>query len=311
MFLRPLRLALVAAVAFAGLPAEAQAKLKTVASFSILGDMVARVGGDRVEITTLVGPNADSHVYEPKPADAKLVAESAVLFVNGLGFEGWMTRLVEASGYKGPVVVVSEGVKPREMEEEEGHGHGHDDHGHEHDGHATDPHAWQDLNNGILYVGNIAAGLCKADPDGCETYRKNAEAYQAELKTLDQEVHDRIAAVPADRRKVITSHDAFGYFGAAYGIEFIAPIGISTDAEASAADVAKLIEQIRETGITALFVENMSDPRLIEQIARETGVKPGGELYADALSAPGEGAETYIDMFRHNVGLLATAMAGS
>ena len=310
MFRRPLRIALIAAISCAGLTgqAQAQAKLKAVASFSIIGDMVSRIGGDRIELTTLVGPNADTHVYEPKPADAKLIAESAVLFVNGLGFEGWMTRLVEASGYKGPVVVVSEGVKPREMEEEEGE---HAAESHEHDEHGTDPHAWQDLGNGILYAGNIAASLCKADPDGCDSYRKNAEAYQAELKALDQEVRDKVAAVPADRRKVITSHDAFGYFGAAYGIEFIAPLGISTEAEASAADIAKLIEQIKATGIKALFIENMSDPRLIEQIANETGAKPGGELYADALSAPGEGAETYIDMFRHNIGLLATAMAGS
>jgi zinc/manganese transport system substrate-binding protein len=277
--------------------AQAQAKLKAVASFSILGDMVSRIGGERIALTTLVGPNADTHVYEPKPADAKLIAESSVLFVNGLGFEGWMTRLVEAAGYKGPVVVVSEGVKPRDMEEEGEH--------------AADPHAWQDLSNGVLYAGNIAAGLCKADPDGCDIYRRNAEAYQAELKALDQEVRDKVAAVPADRRKVITSHDAFGYFGAAYGIEFIAPLGISTEAEASAADIAKLIEQIKATGIKALFIENMSDPRLIEQIANETGAKPGGELFADALSAAGEGAETYTDMFRHNIGLLATAMAGS
>lgn len=297
MFRRPLHFALIAGLAIVGLTGEAQAKLKTVASFSILGDMVSRIGGDRIELTTLVGPNADTHVYEPKPADAKLIAESSVLFVNGLGFEGWMTRLVEASGYKGPVIVASEGVKPREMEE---------------DGQQiTDPHAWQDLSNGVLYASNIAAGLCKADPDGCDTYRKNAEAYQGELKAIDKDVRDKVATVPADQRKVITSHDAFGYFGAAYGIEFIAPLGISTDAEASAADVARLIEQIKATGIKALFIENMTDPRLIEQIASETGAKSGGELYADALSAPGEGAETYIDMFRHNIGLLATAMAGS
>jgi zinc/manganese transport system substrate-binding protein len=297
MFRRPLHFALIAGLAIVGLTGEAQAKLKTVASFSILGDMVSRIGGDRIELTTLVGSNADTHVYEPKPADAKLIAESSVLFVNGLGFEGWMTRLVEASGYKGPVIVASEGVKPREMEE---------------DGQQiTDPHAWQDLSNGVLYASNIAAGLCKADPDGCDTYRKNAEAYQGELKAIDKDVRDKVATVPADQRKVITSHDAFGYFGAAYGIEFIAPLGVSTDAEASAADVARLIEQIKATGIKALFIENMTDPRLIEQIASETGAKSGGELYADALSAPGEGAETYIDMFRHNIGLLATAMAGS
>jgi zinc/manganese transport system substrate-binding protein len=307
MFRKSLRIVLVAAVACAGFTGEALAKLKTVASFSILGDMVSRIGGDRVELTTLVGPNADTHVYEPKPADAKLIAESAVLFVNGLGFEGWMTRLVEAADYKGPVVVVSEGVKPREMEEDGEHAAD----SHDHDEHAPDPHAWQDLSNGILYAGNIAAGLCKADPDGCDSYRKNAEAYEAELKALDQQVRDKVAAVPADQRKVITTHDAFGYFGAAYGIEFIAPLGVSTESEASAGDIAKLIEQIRKLKIKALFIENMTDPRLIEQIARETGVKPGGELYSDALSPLGEGADTYIAMFQYNIVLLAAAMAGS
>ncbi len=307
MFRKPLHIALIAAIACAGLAGEAQAKLKIVASFSILGDIVSRIGGDRVEVTTLVGPNADTHVYEPKPADAKLIAESSVLFVNGLGFEGWMTRLVEAADYKGPVVVASEGVKPREMEEDGEHAADSHDHG----DHATDPHAWQDLSNGILYAGNIAAGLCKVDPDGCDSYRKSAEAYQAELKALDQQVRDKVAAVPADQRKVITTHDAFGYFGAAYGIEFIAPLGVSTESEASAGDIAKLIEQIRELKIKALFIENMTDPRLIEQIARETGVKPGGELFSDALSAPGEGADTYIAMFQYNIALLAAAMAGS
>jgi len=278
-------------------PASAAEKLKAVATFSILGDMVHRVGGDLVEVTTIVGPNSDTHVYEPKPADAKSLAAAQIFFANGLGFEGWMDRLVEATGFKGETVIASEGVKSRTMIE---------------DGVAeTDPHAWQNLSNGVLYVKNIADGLCKADAADCATFRKNAEAYSAEIRSLDAEVKQRIAAVPEAKRKVITTHDAFGYFGAAYGVTFMAPEGYSTESEASAADVAKLIQQIRADKVSALFIENMSDPRLIDQIARETGVKAGGALFADALSEKGEGGETYLDMFRHNISLLAPAMAGS
>ena len=278
-------------------PTSAAEKLKAVATFSILGDMVHRVGGDLVEVITIVGPNSDTHVYEPKPADAKSLAAAQIFFANGLGFEGWMDRLVEATGFKGETVIASEGVKSRTMIE---------------DGVAeTDPHAWQNLSNGVLYVKNIADGLCKADAVDCATFRKNADAYSAEIRSLDAEVKTRIAAVPEAKRKVITTHDAFGYFGAAYGVTFMAPEDYSTESEASAADVAKLIQQIRADKVSALFIENMSDPRLIDQIARETGVKAGGALFADALSEKGEGGETYLDMFRHNISLLAPAMAGS
>ncbi|WP_421693873.1 metal ABC transporter substrate-binding protein [Aestuariivirga sp.] len=277
--------------------AFADGKVKAVASFSILGDMVSRVGGDLVEVTTIVGPNSDTHVYEPKPADATALAATQVFFVNGLGFEGWMERLVESTGFKGETVVASTGITPRTMMEEGAE--------------ETDPHAWQNLSNGLVYVNNIAEGLCKADAADCDTFKKNAATYAAEISARDAEVKAKIATVPEAKRKVITSHDAFGYFGAAYGVTFLAPEGISTESEASAADVAKLIEQVRKEGVTALFVENMSDPRLIEQIAKETGVKPGGALYADALSEKGEGGGTYLDMFKHNISLLVPAMAGS
>jgi len=291
--------ALVAGAAVTTSPgtATAQAKIKVVASFSILGDMVSNVGGNLVDVTTIVGPNADTHVYEPTPNDAKALSAATLFFVNGLGFEGWMDRLVQSTDFKGETTVASAGVKPRKMNED----------GQE----VTDPHAWQNLSNGLVYVNNIADGLCKADPADCETFRRNAATYSAEIKTLDTEVRQQLAMVPEARRKVITSHDAFGYFGAAYGVTFLAPEGISTESEASAADVAKLIQQIRAEGTTALFVENMSDPRLIEQIAKETGVKPGGALYADALSEKGQDAPTYLDMFKHNISLLAPAMNGS
>jgi zinc/manganese transport system substrate-binding protein len=290
-----MKFAVVLALPFLAAPALG-AEVNAVASFSILGDIVARVGGDRVAVTTIVGPNADTHVYEPKPSDAAAVAGADIFFVNGLGFEGWMDRFVQSTGYSGQLVVASDGVATHEMDE---------------DGETvTDPHAWQSLSNGVLYVQNIAKGLCAADAAGCATYTANADAYAAELTTLDATVREQLEAVPPEQRKVITTHDAFGYFAEAYGVTFLAPEGISTDAEPSAADVAKLITQIKSEGVRALFVENMSDPRLVQQIADETGVTLGGELYADALSLPDGPAPTYLDMFRHNVGLLIPAMGG-
>ena len=272
------------------------APIPVVASFSILGDMVKEVGGDRVAVTTIVGPNADTHVYEPRPQDAAVLSGAQLFVINGLGFEGWFERLVEATGFKGEVVTASDGVVTHTMDE---------------DGEKiTDPHAWQSLKNGQLYVANIAKGLCAVDAEGCATYEANAAAYSAKLAALDAEVKAAIAAVPEADRKVITTHDAFGYFAEAYGVTFMAPEGISTESEASAADVARLIEQIRQAGVKALFVENMSDPRLVQQIAAETGAKLGGALYADALSEPSEGAATYLDMFKHNIALLVPALEG-
>jgi zinc/manganese transport system substrate-binding protein len=222
------------------------------------------------------------------------VSQADVLFVNGLGFEGWLDRFVQSTAFKGRVVVTSDGVKTHTMDE---------------DGTViTDPHAWQSLSNGLLYIANIEAGLCAADADGCATYQANAAAYSAEITALDQQLVADIAAIPEARRQVITTHDAFGYFGEEYGVKFLAPEGISTDSEASAADVARLITQIKTDGVTALFIENMSDGRLVQQIADETGVTVGGELYADALSTPEQGAASYIDMFKHNIGLLVPAM---
>ena len=272
------------------------APIEAVASFSILGDMVQVVGGDRVHVTTIVGPNADTHAYEPKPSDAAAVAKAQIFFVNGLGFEGWMDRFVQSTGYKGPLIVTSDGVKSHTMVD---------------DGETVSvPLAWQSLQNGILYVENITKGLCAVDADGCTTYQTNAKAYEAQIGALDAAVKAQIATVPEAKRKVITTHDAFLYFGGEYGVTFLAPEGISTDAEPSAAGVAKLITQIRAEGVSALFIENMSDGRLIQQIASETGVKMGGELYADALSEPSQPAPTYLDMFKHNISLLIPAMLG-
>ncbi len=305
-----------------------QDKLKVVASFSILGDFVQNVGGDHVEVTTLVGPDGDAHVYEPKPDDAKAMAAAKLVFVNGLAFEGWLDRLVESSGYKGPLIKATDGIEPEKMEEGHDHDHAegkkkeeHDhDHaegqkekGHDHD-HAHgefDPHAWQSVANAQVYVKNIAKALCAVEKADCDTFKANAEAYSKQLQALDGEIKDAVSKIPENRRTVITSHDAFGYFSHAYGVKFLAPEGVSTESEASAKDVARLIQQIREDKASALFVENISDPRLIEQISSETGLKIGGALYSDALSGKGGPAPTYIDMMKHNVKLLTEAMAGS
>jgi zinc/manganese transport system substrate-binding protein len=301
-------------------PVHADDKLPVVATFSILADFVEKVGGERVAVRTLVGPEADAHVYQPSPADAADVTKAKVVFENGLGFEGWMERLVQSSGYKGPVVIATKGVTPLKGEEEDDdhgktdHKHGkHDDHAekHGHDHGDMDPHAWQSVSNAIRYVANVRDGLCAADKDGCPVYTKNAEAYTAELKKVDQEIKSKLAAIPAKRRKVITSHDAFGYFAKAYGIKFLSPTGVSTESEASAKDVAKLIDQIRKEKVKAVFVENVTDARLVERIAKETGAKVGGTLYSDALSKSDGPAKSYLDMMRHNAGLIAGAMMGS
>lgn len=309
---------LIAAAMAVGLPALGTAgpafaqdsapatKLPVVASFSILGDFVQEVGGDRIAVSTLVGPNGDAHVFQPAPADAKKVAAAKVVFVNGLGFEGWMNRLIKASGTNATIIVATKGVAPRKMEEEEGgHDHGKDAHAHE----ETDPHAWQSVANAKLYVANVRDGLIAADPAGKATYEANASAYLAKLDALDAEVKAAIATIPAERRRIITSHDAFGYFGAAYGMEFIAPQGVSTEAEASAKDVAKIIRQIKAEKIPAVFMENISDPRLVKRIADETGAKIGGEVYSDALSDDKGPASTYIDMIENNIRAFSSALS--
>jgi zinc/manganese transport system substrate-binding protein len=287
------------AALFVAASARAQDRLKVIASFSIQGDLVKNVGGDRVEVATLVGPNGNAHVYAPSPGDAKKVADAKLVFVNGLGFEGWLERLVKASGTKAPIVIATKGIKPLERT---------GDHDHDHDHGRADPHAWQSVANAKIYVANIRDALIAADPAGKDAYLANAAAYLGKLDALEREVREVIAKIPADRRRVITSHNAFGYFQNAYGVNFIAPQGVSTEAEASAKDVAAIIAQIKKQKAAAVFLENVTDPRLVEQIARETGAKVGGTLYSDALTDDKGDATTYIDLIRHNLRQLASAL---
>ncbi len=274
--------------------ARVNAPVDVVASFSILGDMVRQVGGERVRLTTLVGPDADAHVYRPTPADARAIAEARLLVINGLGFEGWIDRLTEASGYKGLIVTATAGVEPRRMADP--------------DQGKIDPHAWQSLANALIYVRNIANGLAEIDPAGADIYRSNAARYIEEIDAVEAQIREAVDTLPAERRKVVTSHDAFGYLSAAYGIEFRAPVGFSTEEEASAGDVARLIRQINREKIPAVFVDNISDRRLLDQIVRETGARIGGTLYSDALSKEDGPAGTHLGMMLHNIRTLVSAL---
>lgn len=297
------------------LPGNAQSAptVQAVASFSILGDLVRQVGGGRVGVDVLVGPGADAHVFQPAPSHARKVGQAQVVFANGLGFEGWMQRLLETAGFKGKPVVVSEGIKPIRTEGDK-HQHDHNGKGHgrsEHHHGDADPHAWQAVPNVITYISNITRGLCAADAAGCDLYRKNAAAYTAQLQALDAEIKAAWAVIPTARRKLITSHDAFGYYARAYGVKFLAAQGVSTDSEASAKGVAQLVRQIKKEQIKALFVESISDPRLIEQIGRETGIKPAGALYSDALTDANGPASTYLAMMRANTLAMTRAIQGN
>jgi zinc/manganese transport system substrate-binding protein len=280
----------VLAVALLATPLRAEDRLDVVASFSILADVVKNVGGDKVNVVSLVGPNGDVHVYTPAPSDAKKNVEAKVLFINGLGLEGWLPRLVQSAGSKARIVTVSDGVAPMQL------------------GSAADPHAWQSVPNVKVYVTNIRDALSSADPADDAVYRANADRYLKELDALDAEVRAAIAKIPPDRRKVITTHDAFGYFATAYGIAFLAPVGVSTETEPSARDIAALIRQIRMEKTPAVFLENLSDERLIRRIAGETGAKVGGTLYSDSLTDEKGPAPTYIDLMRHNIKALTSAL---
>ena len=273
------------------IPAHAEERLKVVASFSILGDFVRNVGGTSVSVTTLVGPDSDAHVYSPTPSDAKKLAEAKLIFINGLGFEGWLPRLVKSAASKAAVVTATSGIAPLKL------------------GSDADPHAWQSVANAKIYVGNIRDALAAADPASAPAFRANAEAYLTKLDALDREVREAVAKIPEGHRKVISTHGAFGYFAAAYGVEFIAPVGVSTESEPSARDIAGIITQIRASKIPAVFLENVSDPRLIRRISAETGARVGGTLYSDSLTGEKGDSPTYIDMVRHNIKALTSALA--
>lgn len=271
--------------------------LNTVASFTVLADVVKQVGGDHVNVKSLVGPNGDPHEFEPSPDDAKALKAADITFISGEGLESWFEKLISASGYSGKPVVVSNGIETRTMED---------------DGKTvTDPHVWNSPVNVKIWVANIAKALEAADPADAADFKANAAKYSKELDDLNAYAKSVIEAVPKDRRKVLTSHDALGYFGREYGVKFLSPLGVSTETEASAADVAKLIDQIKAEKVKLYFFENSNDPRLVKQVSNATGAQPGGELYVEALSKEDGPAPTYAKMFRYNVEQLSKAFAGT
>ena len=347
--------AVAALTVLAPASAASDEPIRVVATFSILGDMVSRIGGERVAVTTLVGPDGDTHVYRPTPAAARAVSEADVLVVNGLGFEGWLDRLIETANFDGVQVVATAGIDPITFDghdheegeaaedhgdEHEEHANGHEDHDDEHEDHANghedhddeheehagghedhddehdhhahgafDPHAWQSLRHAVTYVDNVTLALATVSPESASTFYRSRALYVAEIEALDAEIRGLLAELPDGARTIVTSHDAFQYFGRDYGLAFVAPQGLSTESEASAKDVVRLIELIRQQGIRAVFVENIADPRLLKRIADETGATIGGTLYPGALSGPDGPAPTYLDMMRHNARTLAQALA--
>ena len=293
--------------------AKANEPTPVVATFSIIGDMVKRIGGEHINLTVLVGANGDTHVYKPTPADARAVSEAKVLIVNGLGFEGWLERLINASDFEGTQVVTTTGIEPipyaHEKQYDDAHEKHHDDHHHG----TYDPHAWQSLDNAVVYVDNITAALAQADPSNAATFYQNRATYVMEIQALHDEIKGRFAKLSEQRRTVVTAHDAFAYFGRGYGLKFLAPQGMSSISEASAKEVAGLIVQMREQGASssmgAVFIENITDSRLIQQIANETGATVSGTLYPGALSDSRGPAPTYLDMMRHNATTLIRALS--
>ncbi|MGP9678061.1 metal ABC transporter substrate-binding protein [Halomonas sp. AOP27-A1-41] len=305
---------LVGVSAMLALPAAIAAdRVQVVTSFSILADMVENVGGEHVEVTSLVGPDGDSHVYSPRPGDARALTEADLVVFNGLLFEGWMERLIESSGYNGALITATDGINKLDYH---GHGHDHDhdhnhdhdhDHGHDHAHGEFDPHAWQDMAQARIYVANIRDGLIEADETNADEYQANADNYLASMAEVDAEIRELISEIPAST-SVITGHDSFGYFSNAYGVNFLAPTGLSTEVEPSGASMAELVDVINDQNVQALFHENMTNPAVIQQLSEETSLPIAGTLYADALSSEGE-ASTYLGMMRHNAVVLHEALA--
>ena len=268
-------------------------KLQVVTSFSILEDLVKTLGGEHVSVTNLVSPNSDAHMYQPKPSDVVSISKADLVIFNGLGFEGWMTRLIQNSGYKNIQLIAGEGVEVIKHGEE------------------VDPHAWQSFKNIRVYLKNITQALISLRPKSANDFSKRLKVYLSAISDLEQELHNHLKTIPVSNRIVVTSHDAFGYLGREFDIRFLAPLGTNLKADASAKDVAALIDQIRQQKVKALFVENINSPRLLKLISSETKVAIGGRLYSDALSHSGGPADTYLKMMRHNLESLVTSFKSS
>ncbi|MCE1176716.1 MAG: metal ABC transporter substrate-binding protein [Burkholderiales bacterium] len=283
----------------------ATGKIQVLATFSILADITREIGGERVQVDSLVAANQDAHVFAPTPQDVKKLTQAQVLVSNGLGFEGWLERLAQSGQFKGERIVATDGIQALPKPN-----HGEMEHDHTHDHEAQfDPHAWHDPTIvQTIYVRNIVAGLSQADPAGADYYQKRGQAYSAQITQLTANIQKEVANIPPEQRKVVTSHDAFNYFAHAFGITFLAPQGVSTESESSAKAIAQLSTQIKNEHIKALFFENISNPKMMQQLTQETGVKIGGKLYSDALSNADEPASTYLKMMEYNANTLVDGM---
>jgi zinc/manganese transport system substrate-binding protein len=294
----------IAAALLTLIPANARAdKIPVVATFSVIADMVTQVAEDRVHLTTIVGPDGDSELYRPTMADAKTVAEAKIVFMNGINdeFEPWLEPLLKQAKFAGAKVVVSRGAKTISASEENTPSG-------KPKPAELDQHAWLDPKNGIIYVNNIAEALAKYDPENAAPYRARAAAYVDDLKALDTWAKAEMAAIPPAKRRIISSHDSLEYLAKAYNITLISVNGWTNNAEPSAAELARLTQQIKKERVHALFLDSITDPRVMQRIGQEAGISVGDTLYGDALSKPGGPAGTYVKMIRHDIEALKAGM---
>ncbi len=270
-----------------------QQKPKVVVTASMIADMVENVAGDLVDLTCIVPIGSDPHLYEPTPKDARIVAEADILFKNGLTFEGWLNELIENAGSKAVVVTVTEGVKPIESLVYQN---------------ATDPHAWMDAENAMIYVDNITKTLVEFDPDNASIYQQKQDQYRKQIRAIDEYIKTQISYIPEEKRILITSHDAFQYYGRKYGLKLESVMGTSTDADVQTADIVRLNEVIRTSKIPAVFIESTINPKILEQLARDNKIRVGGKLYADSIGDKDSPAPSYIAMLRHNTDIIVSAL---
>lgn len=263
---------------------------------SVLRDMAQHIAPDHCRVETIVPRGMDPHIYEPTPSDIDLVLASDLIFMNGLRLEGWLDKIISNAGRHGKKVIVTEGITPITSLEYES---------------APDPHAWMDLSLGLTYLKNMRKALVELMPRHADEIQQKYDTYIREMRDVHEWTREQIQSIPAENRVLITSHDAFQYFGRAYGMELHAALGLSTDADVKTGDVLNITRLLESSAIPAIFIESTINPKLLEQIASDYNVVIGGELYADALSSQNGPAGTYLDLFRHNVNTITQALTRS
>ncbi len=291
-----IRLSLIALLSLVLSNTSTAQKKVVISSASMIWDMVDNIAGDKIENRLIVPIGGDPHTYSPTPRDAQKVASSDLIFINGLTFEGWITELIENSGTKGKTITVTEGLTPIASSQYKN---------------AYDPHAWMDLAKAQTYITNILQGLIEIDPVNKGYYEENYRNYSQELKDLDAYISKRILEIPEEKRLIVTSHDAFSYYGKRYGLDVQGIIGISTESEAQTSDIVRISNSIKSSGVPAIFVESTINPKLIKQIATDNGVAIGGSLYADSIGEKGSNGSTYLKMMKSNTDVIVDALSGT